>query len=69
MMKAWRFHGCNDMRLDDIPEPVCGPGHVLVEPLCMQPSVTEAQRPSGNDDHACAVWDRASAAGLRDYGE
>jgi threonine dehydrogenase-like Zn-dependent dehydrogenase len=42
-MKAWRFHGFNDMRLDDVPEPVCGPGQVLVEPLCVQPSVTEAQ--------------------------
>src|SRR5260370_11888519 len=42
-MKAWRFHHFNDMRLDDVPEPVCPPGHVLVEPLCVQPSVTEAQ--------------------------
>src|SRR6266436_1659517 len=42
-MKAWRFHGFNDLRLDDVPEPVCPPGHVLVEPLCVQPSVTEAQ--------------------------
>jgi threonine dehydrogenase-like Zn-dependent dehydrogenase len=42
-MKAWRFHAFNDMRLDDVPEPVCEPGHVLVEPLCVQPSVTEAQ--------------------------
>src|SRR5258707_569463 len=42
-MKAWRFHAFNDMRLDEIPEPVCGPGHVLVEPVCVQPSVTEAQ--------------------------
>src|SRR5258707_2881589 len=42
-MKAWRFHAFNDMRLDDIPEPICGPGHVLVEPICVQPSVTEAQ--------------------------
>lgn len=42
-MKAWRFHGFNDLRLDDVPEPECGPGHVLVEPLCVQPSVTEAQ--------------------------
>jgi threonine dehydrogenase-like Zn-dependent dehydrogenase len=42
-MKAWRFHNFNDMRLDDVPEPVCGPGQVLVEPLCVQPSVTEAQ--------------------------
>src|SRR5215475_14566369 len=42
-MKAWRFHGFGDMRLDDVPEPVCGPGQVLVGPVCVQPSVTEAQ--------------------------
>jgi threonine dehydrogenase-like Zn-dependent dehydrogenase len=46
-MKAWRFHGFGDMRLDDVAEPVCGPGHVLVEPLCVQPSVTEAQLAQG----------------------
>jgi threonine dehydrogenase-like Zn-dependent dehydrogenase len=42
-MKAWRFHAFGDMRLDDVPEPAAGPGQVLVEPLCVQPSVTEAQ--------------------------
>lgn len=42
-MKAWRFYGFNDMRLDDVPAPTCPPGHVLVAPLCVQPSVTEAQ--------------------------
>ncbi len=42
-MTAWRFHAFNDLRLDYVPEPVCGPGHVVVEPLCVQPSVTEAQ--------------------------
>src|SRR5437764_1625899 len=31
------------MRLDDVPEPACRPGHVIAEPLCVQPSVTEAQ--------------------------
>jgi threonine dehydrogenase-like Zn-dependent dehydrogenase len=46
-MKAWRFHNFNDMRLDDIPPPLCKPGHVLVEPLCVQPSVTEAQLAKG----------------------
>ncbi|HEV8061600.1 MAG TPA: zinc-binding dehydrogenase [Gemmataceae bacterium] len=46
-MKAWRFHNFNDMRLDDIPEPVCGPNQVIVEPLCVQPSVTEAQLAKG----------------------
>lgn len=42
-MKAWRFHAFGDMRLDDVPAPVLRPGHVLVQPLCVQPSVTEAQ--------------------------
>ncbi len=42
-MKAWQFHAFGDLRLDDVPEPVCPPRHVLVEPLCVQPSVTEAQ--------------------------
>jgi threonine dehydrogenase-like Zn-dependent dehydrogenase len=42
-VKAWRFHGFGDMRLDEVPEPSCSPGHVVVEPLCVQPSVTEAQ--------------------------
>src|SRR6266581_1684124 len=46
-MKAWRFHAFGDMRLDDVPEPICGPGHVLVEPICVQPSVTEAQLAQG----------------------
>src|ERR1700683_4277795 len=42
-MKAWRFHNFSDMRSDDVPDPDGGPEHVLVEPLCVQPSVTEAQ--------------------------
>src|SRR5271154_6134223 len=42
-MKAWRFYGFNDMRLDDIPTPECTPGHVIAQVLCVQPSVTEAQ--------------------------
>jgi threonine dehydrogenase-like Zn-dependent dehydrogenase len=46
-MKAWRFHGFGDMRLDDVAPPICKSGHVLVEPLCVQPSVTEAQLAKG----------------------
>ena len=42
-MKAWRFYGFNDMRLDDVPDPVAGPNHVIAAVLCVQPSVTEAQ--------------------------
>jgi threonine dehydrogenase-like Zn-dependent dehydrogenase len=46
-MKAWRFHAFNDMRLDEIPEPQCGAEQVLIEPICVQPSVTEAQLAKG----------------------
>lgn len=42
-MKAWRFYGFGDMRMDEIPTPECRPGHVIVQVLCVQPSVTEAQ--------------------------
>ena len=46
-MKAWRFYGFNDMRLDEVPQPRCGPGQVIAEVLCVQPSVTEAQLARG----------------------
>lgn len=46
-MKAWRFYGFNDMRLDEVPEPACPPRHVIVQPICVQPSVTEAQLACG----------------------
>ena len=46
-MKAWRVYGFNDMRLDDVPEPVLKPGHVIAKILCIQPSVTEAQLACG----------------------
>ena len=42
-MKAWRFYGFGDMRLDEVAPPKLQDGHVLVEVLCVQPSVTEAQ--------------------------
>jgi threonine dehydrogenase-like Zn-dependent dehydrogenase len=42
-MKAWRFYAFGDFRLDEVPAPAWEPGHVVVEPLCVQPSITEAQ--------------------------
>ena len=42
-MKAWRLYKFGDFRLGEVPEPELLPRHVLVEPLCVQPSVTEAQ--------------------------
>lgn len=42
-MKAWRFYGFSDMRMDEIPVPPLRAGHVLARILVVQPSVTEAQ--------------------------
>lgn len=42
-MQAWRFHAFGDLRLEEVPIPQPRPGHVLVQPLVVQPSVTEAQ--------------------------
>ncbi len=42
-MRAWQFYGFGDFRLDEVSLPTLQPRHVLVEPLCVQPSVTEAQ--------------------------
>jgi threonine dehydrogenase-like Zn-dependent dehydrogenase len=46
-MKAWRFYGFNDMRLDEVPLPAPKPGHVVAKIICIQPSVTEAQLACG----------------------
>lgn len=42
-MRAWRLHAFGDLRLDHVPQPALTPRHVLVQPLVVQPSVTEAQ--------------------------
>lgn len=31
-MKAVRFHGKEDLRLEDIPEPTCGKGQIKIKP-------------------------------------
>ncbi|MBM3784284.1 MAG: zinc-binding dehydrogenase [Acidobacteria bacterium] len=46
-MKAWRFYGFGDLRLDEIPTPQLRPRHVLAQVLVVQPSVTEAQLAAG----------------------
>ena len=46
-MKAWRFYGFGDMRLDEVAEPPRLPDHVIAQPLVVQPSVTEAQLAQG----------------------
>ncbi len=46
-MKAWRFYGFNDLRLDEVPRPRPEPHHVLARIRVVQPSVTEVQLARG----------------------
>src|SRR5512136_459450 len=48
-MRAWRFHGTNDMRLDEVPDPEVQPGGLLVKVTVTQPSVTEVIRARGEE--------------------
>jgi threonine dehydrogenase-like Zn-dependent dehydrogenase len=48
-MRAWRFHGTNDMRLDEVPDLEVQPGGLLVKVTVTQPSVTEVIRARGEE--------------------
>lgn len=41
-MLAARLHGFEDLRVESVPDPVAGPGEVVLDVACVQPSVTEA---------------------------
>ena len=48
-MRAVRLHGFDDLRVDEIPDPGCGPDDVIVDVRCVQLSVTEAMLIAGDD--------------------
>lgn len=48
-MRAWRFYALNDMRLDEVPDPQCGPDDVILGVRVVQPSVTEAILATGGE--------------------
>ena len=48
-MRAWRFYALNDMRLDEVPDPRCGPDDVILSVRVVQPSVTEAILATGGE--------------------
>jgi threonine dehydrogenase-like Zn-dependent dehydrogenase len=48
-MRAWRFYAFNDMRLDELPDPQCGPDDVILGVRVVQPSVTEAILATGRE--------------------
>jgi threonine dehydrogenase-like Zn-dependent dehydrogenase len=48
-IRAWRFYGFGDMRLDELPDPSCGPDDVLLRVRVVQPSVTESILATGGE--------------------
>jgi threonine dehydrogenase-like Zn-dependent dehydrogenase len=48
-VRAWRFYAFDDMRLDELPDPECGPDDVILSVRVVQPSVTEAILATGRE--------------------
>lgn len=46
-MRAAVLHGFGDLRVDEVPDPEVGPGEVLIDVSCVQPSVTECMLIAG----------------------
>ncbi|RLK09738.1 L-iditol 2-dehydrogenase [Micromonospora sp. M71_S20] len=46
-MRAAVLHGFGDLRVEEVPDPQAGPGEVLVDICCVQPSVTECMLIAG----------------------
>ncbi|MGN9909014.1 zinc-dependent alcohol dehydrogenase [Phytohabitans sp. LJ34] len=46
-MRAAVLHGFGDLRMEDVPDPAPGPGEVVVDVTCVQPSVTECMMIAG----------------------
>lgn len=47
-MKAAMLYGFGDLRLDDLPDPECGPREVVIDVRCVQLSVTECMLIAGD---------------------
>lgn len=62
-MKAWRLYGFNDMRLDEVPEPVVRPGWVKARILAVQPSITETLIFAGHRTYGYARIEQALGRG------
>jgi hypothetical protein len=49
-MKAWRFYGFNDLRLDEVPAPACRPGQAAVRLVPPVPGRSRPPVPPGAGD-------------------
>ncbi|MFC2042252.1 zinc-binding dehydrogenase [Chloroflexota bacterium] len=63
-MKAWRMHGVDDVRLDEVPMPVLRPGWVLIKVRVFQVSVTEAMRIKGGAHYKTGVAQKMFSQGI-----
>lgn len=55
-MRAVRFHGKEDVRVDEIEEPVCGAGQVKVGDIQVQSPAGQRLNCSLVPDQACVCW-------------
>jgi threonine dehydrogenase-like Zn-dependent dehydrogenase len=62
-MKAWVTYGVNDIRLEEVPDPVARPGWPLVRVLVVQPAITEVQLLRGEQTSGTDLVARRLAEG------
>jgi threonine dehydrogenase-like Zn-dependent dehydrogenase len=67
-MRAAVLHGFGDLRIEQVPDPTPGLDDVVVEVVCVQPSVTECMLIAGDDVAMHAVLAQRLAAGPTRFG-
>ena len=67
-MKAAVLHGFGDLRVEEVPDPHPGPDDVVIEVVCVQPSVTECMLIAGDDIAMHAALVRRLERGPTQFG-
>jgi len=67
-MRAAMLYGFGDLRVEEVPDPVPGPGEVVIDVACVQPSVTECMVIAGDDVALHDAVARRLANGPLPYG-
>jgi threonine dehydrogenase-like Zn-dependent dehydrogenase len=62
-MRAAVLYGFAELRIEDVPDPDPGPGEVVIDVACVQPSVTECMLIAGDDIAMHAIVARQLATG------
>src|SRR5258707_8341257 len=67
-MRAAVLHGFGDLRIEEVPDPTPGPHDVVVDVVCVQPSVTECMLIAGDDVAMHSVLAQRLPAGPTRFG-